>query len=354
MSTTLVRNADERVNWIASIPFILMHGVPFLAFFTGVSLENIVLCIALYVTRMFFITAGYHRYFAHRSYTLSRGMQFIMALGGTLAAQKGVLWWAGHHRDHHLYADKPQDLHSPQKGFWWSHAGWFLSDKFKATPTDRIKDFTEFPELVWLDKHPLLPPTILAAIIFLIGGPSALFIGFFLSTILLYHGTFTINSLSHVFGSRRYATTDTSRNNWILALITLGEGWHNNHHEYRSSTNQGFFWWEIDISYYALKLLSLIGLAKGLRKPPLELLESHQLTRKLFDKGLFEARFAKGMLALDRAKRRGAVYYEKQLRKLEKLVTRSKALGTELSQYGEILKSLKLDLPKSSTLQRLS
>ena len=281
-------------------------------------------------------------------------MQFIMALGGTLAAQKGVLWWAGHHRDHHLYADKPQDLHSPQKGFWWSHVGWFLSDKFKATPTDRIKDFAEFPELVWLDKHPLLPPTVLAVIIFLIGGPSALFIGFFLSTILLYHGTFTINSLSHVFGSRRYATADTSRNNWILALVTLGEGWHNNHHEYRSSTNQGFFWWEIDISYYTLKLLSLIGLVKGLRKPPLELLTSHQLIQKRFDKGLFEARFAKGMLALEHAKHRSAAYYEKQLRKLEKLVARSKALGAELSQYGEILKSLKLDLQKPSTLQRSS
>ncbi len=341
MAMDMVRNADERVNWIASIPFFAMHLVPFLIVFTGITWGSVVLCAVLYVARMFFITAGYHRYFAHRSYKLGRGMQFVMALGGSLAAQKGVLWWAGHHRDHHLYADQPQDIHSPRKGFWWSHIGWFLSDKFKATPEDRIKDFTMYPELMWLDRYSLVPPTILALGIFLVGGPSALVVGFFLSTILLYHGVFTINSLAHVFGNRRFATTDTSRNNWLLAMITLGEGWHNNHHHYRSSTNQGFYWWEFDVSFYVLKALSVFGLVRGIRKPPIEALMKRRIVKGVFDRGMFEARFAKGILALERAKARGGVYYEKKLRKLEKLVARAKASAAEISQYMRTVQGLR-------------
>ncbi len=347
MVNGMTRANDERVNWVTSIPFFVMHLVPLLALFTGITWGNVILCLALYVIRMFFITAGYHRYFAHRSYRLGRGMQFIMALGGTMAAQKGVLWWAGHHRDHHLYADQPLDIHSPRKGFWWSHVGWFLSDKYKATPESRITDFTTFPELRWLDKHCLVPPTVLAIIILVFGGPSALFIGFFLSTILLYHGVFTINSLAHVLGERRFATTDTSRNNWLLALITLGEGWHNNHHHYRSSTNQGFYWWEFDVSYYVLKALNFVGLASGLRKPPQEALEKQRIAKGAFDFGIFEARFMKGLAALERAKARGAVYYEKKLKKLEAFVYRTKHSAVELSKYIQILKEARQYLTMS-------
>lgn len=336
-----VRTNDERVNWIASIPFFLMHLVPFLALITGIAWGSVVLCIVLYIVRMFFITAGYHRYFAHRSYSLGRGMQFVMALGGTLAAQKGVLWWAGHHRVHHQYADQPEDLHSPRKGFWWSHVGWFLADAFKATPEDRIKDFAKYPELVWLDRHCLIPPTVLAIIILLIGGPSALFIGFFLSTILLYHGVFTINSLSHVFGSRRFATSDTSRNNWMLALITLGEGWHNNHHHFCSSTNQGFYWWEIDVSYYTLKVLSWFRLAKGIRLPPVEVLVKRRVEKGVFDLGMFDAKFAKALQALERAKHRGEQYYEKKLRALECLVQRTRASADDLARHIAIVQELR-------------
>jgi stearoyl-CoA desaturase (delta-9 desaturase) len=339
-----IRAKDERVNWIASIPFFLMHLVPLLALMTGITWGSVVLCIALYVVRMFFITAGYHRYFAHRSYKLGRGMQFVMALGGTLAAQKGVLWWAGHHRDHHLYADQQEDIHSPRKGFWWSHVGWFLSDKYKATPESRIQDFTKYPELRWLDRYCLVPPSALALVVLIAGGWSALFIGFFLSTILLYHGVFTINSLAHVFGRRRFATTDTSRNNWLLALITLGEGWHNNHHHYRLSTNQGFYWWEIDVSYYVLKALSFIKLVQGIRKPPVEALIKNRIAQGVFDKGLFEARFVRGMRALERAKARGHVYYEKKLVKLEAFVARAKHSAAEITQYREALQEMRKHL----------
>jgi len=271
------RAADERVAWVKSIPFILMHLVPFGLLWTGVRLRDLVLCFALYYVRMFFITAGYHRYFGHRAYKTGRLMQFVLAFGGATAAQKGVLWWAGHHRHHHKYSDMPEDIHSPKRGFWWSHMGWILCTKYEDTPFDRIKDFAKYPELRFLDRYHLLPATALAVVVYLWGGTSALLAGFFLSTVLLYHGTFVINSVTHVWGRRRYVTTDTSKNSLLLALVTLGEGWHNNHHYFQASANQGFFWWEIDISYYVLKMLSWVGLVWGLKKPPAKVLHSNRI-----------------------------------------------------------------------------
>ncbi|MEZ4220982.1 MAG: acyl-CoA desaturase [Polyangiaceae bacterium] len=271
----LERAADERIDWVKSIPFILIHLLPLGLIWTGITLRDVLLCFGLYVLRMFFITAGYHRYFAHRSYKMGRIMQFLMAFGGGMAAQKGVLWWAGHHRDHHKYSDTDQDVHSPRKGFWWSHVGWILCNKYEETPIHRIKDFAKYPELRFLNRFHLLPATLLGLACFLLGGPSALFGGFFLSTVLLYHGTFTINSFTHIWGRRRYRTTDTSRNSLFFALVTLGEGWHNNHHYYQASANQGFFWWEIDISFYVLKVLSWLGLVRDLRKPPAKVLHSN-------------------------------------------------------------------------------
>jgi stearoyl-CoA desaturase (delta-9 desaturase) len=256
------------------LPFIAFHAVAMIGiFFVPFTWEYVALAVALYYLRMFGITAGFHRYFAHRAYKTNRVFQYILAFLGTMSAQKGVLWWAGHHRDHHKYSDMPQDLHSPkQRGFWWSHAGWFLVSTHDETPLHRIRDFAKYPELLWLDRHFLVPPTALAVVVFALGGFGALVWGFFVSTVLLWHGTFLINSMAHVYGSRRYETTDTSRNSLILALLTLGEGWHNNHHCYQSSANQGFFWWELDGSYYALKVLSWLRVVSGLRKPPQRLL----------------------------------------------------------------------------------
>lgn len=259
--------ANERVDWIKSIPFFLMHLAPLGAIWTGFTWGDVALCVALYVIRMFFITAGYHRYFSHRSYRLGRVMQFLMAFGGATAVQKGPLWWAVHHRAHHRYSDTDQDPHASHRGFLWSHVTWILCNKYDDTPEDKIKDFARFPELRWLNRYHLVPPILLAVACFAWGGGGALFIGFFLSTVLLWHGTFSINSLTHRWGRRRYDTTDTSKNSFLLALITLGEGWHNNHHYYQSTANQGFFWWEIDISYYVLKVMSWLGLAHDLRTP---------------------------------------------------------------------------------------
>jgi stearoyl-CoA desaturase (delta-9 desaturase) len=245
-----------------------VHLVPFLAVFTGITLRAVVLGVVLFYGRMFAITAGYHRYFSHRSYRLARFPQFVLAFLGTTAAQKGPLWWAGHHRSHHRFTDADGDPHSPRDGWFWSHVGWILCDKYNRTDRDAIKDFTRYPELVWLDKHDWVGPWTLAIASFLIAGWSGLLIGFFGSTVLLWHTTFSVNSWTHIVGRRRYATTDTSRNSWFVALLTCGEGWHNNHHHYAASARQGFFWWELDATYYVLKALSAVGIVKGLRTPP--------------------------------------------------------------------------------------
>jgi stearoyl-CoA desaturase (delta-9 desaturase) len=255
------------------LPFGLIHLASLLIFFTPFHWYYLVTCLALLVVRMFFVTAGYHRYFSHRSFKTSRVFQFVIAFMAMTSSQKGVLWWAAHHRHHHRHSDQELDLHSPTLfGFFWSHVGWIVSDKYNDTRLEYIGDFAKFPELRWLNKYHLVPPVTLAVVLWLIGGWPLFIWGFCLSTVLLWHDTFTINSLSHLFGSRRYETTDTSRNNWLLALLTLGEGWHNNHHHFMASARQGFFWWEIDITYYTLKIMSWLGIVWDLRKVPTHLL----------------------------------------------------------------------------------
>ena len=279
------RAADERVNWVKSIPFLLVHLLCFAVIFTGFTTTAVVLFVVMYFGRAFFVTAAYHRYFSHKAYRLNRFWQFVFAFQAEATAQKGVLWWAANHRHHHRNSDQEADLHSPRKGFWWSHVGWILSDKYKDTDFAAIKDFAQYPELRWLDKHEGMPPWIYGIAAFTIGGLvgtgggwswtgawAGLVIGFFWSTVLLWHTTFLVNSAAHVFGRRRYETTDTSRNSLIIALLTGGEGWHNNHHHYQASARQGFFWWEIDLTYYGLKAMSWIGIVKDLKAPPARVL----------------------------------------------------------------------------------
>ena len=272
-SFDIVLSRGERIPLVRGIPFLAVHLVCLSAFWVGVGWSDVILCLSMYYVRMFFVTAGYHRYFSHRSFKTSRAFQFVLAFLAMTSSQKGILWWAAHHRAHHQYSDTELDIHSPrQRGFWWSHLGWIISDAYDRTDVMRIRDFARFPELRWLNRWHLVPPVLLAVGLFLAGGWAALLYGFFVSTVFLWHGSFTVNSLAHVFGRRRYETTDTSRNSLILALITLGEGWHNNHHRYMSSARQGFFWWEIDGTYYALKVLAWLGLVWDLRAPPKELL----------------------------------------------------------------------------------
>jgi stearoyl-CoA desaturase (delta-9 desaturase) len=270
------------INILKQAVFWLIHLGCFLVIWTGFSWTAFFVCVALYFIRMFAITGAYHRYFSHRTYQTSRPFQFLLALLGSTCAQKGPLWWAGHHRHHHKHSDTEEDIHSTVvQGIWWAHVGWVLCTHYIETRYDLVKDLMKFPELRWLDRNHLVGPVSLIALLFLSGlllqsyapqlgtTPLQLFAwGFCVSTTLLYHGTFMINSAAHIIGRRRFETSDNSKNSLILSLITLGEGWHNNHHRYPGSERQGFYWWEIDISHYILRALQALGLVWDLREPP--------------------------------------------------------------------------------------
>ena len=270
-------DAHDDIMYPSTLPFIVLHFGCFAAFWTGITWQAVAIGVTLYWLRMFAITAGYHRYFSHRAYATSRLFQFVLALTAQSTTQKSVLWWAAKHRHHHLHSDTPHDVHSPRhKGFFYSHVGWIFYRQHDLTDLVKVADFSGFPELRWLHRFEQVPAVILAIICFLIGGWSGLVVGFVWSTVLLYHATFCINSLAHVHGRKRYVTGDDSRNNWLLAFFTMGEGWHNNHHAYQSSARQGFRWWEIDVTFYVLKALSFVRVVRDLKTPPVEVLRNEQ------------------------------------------------------------------------------
>ncbi|MBW2487363.1 MAG: acyl-CoA desaturase [Deltaproteobacteria bacterium] len=272
----------KKVDWFRILPFVIMHLMCLGVIWVGWSRFAVVTAVVLYFIRMFAITGFYHRYFSHKSFQTNRFWQFCFAVLGNASVQRGPLWWAAHHRHHHRYADTEKDIHSPSRhGFIWSHVGWLTSPANFPTKMQYVKDWARFPELRWINRFDTVVPVLLAVALFVGGnllaihapqlgtnGPQLLIWGFFISSVALFHGTVTINSLDHMFGSRRYDTPDTSRNNALLALITLGEGWHNNHHHYAVSARQGFFWWEIDITYYLLKIFSWLGIVWNLRGLP--------------------------------------------------------------------------------------
>lgn len=275
------RRAD-RIDWLRAAPFVAMHLACVSIVWVGVSPTALVVAAVLYAVRMFALTGFYHRYFAHRTFRTSRAVQFTFALIGASCVQRGPLWWAAHHRNHHRHADTHLDPHSPTlHGFAWSHAGWFLTPRNFRTEISRVPDLAHYPELRVLDRYDTAVPVALAAALYALGalleqkapslgttGGQLLVWGFFVSTVVLFHATVTINSLAHRFGTRRYDTRDDSRNNFWLALVTFGEGWHNNHHFFPAAARQGFYWWEIDLTWYGLKLLAALGLIRNLRPVP--------------------------------------------------------------------------------------
>ena len=286
MTEQVLRPLDRRglakLDYPVCVQFLLLHLACLLVFLTGYSAAAVAVCVALYFVRMFAITAGFHRLFSHRTYKSGRVFRFLMAFLGTAAYQKGPLWWSAHHRRHHLHVETDGDAHSPiSQSVWTSHVGWFMLRENRATDHRLVSNLLKYPDLRFLDRFYLLPPAALAAATFLLGlaleryapglGTNAwqMFVwGFLVSTVLLYHGTFTVNSVAHLFGSRRFETKDNSRNNLLVALITLGEGWHNNHHYYPTSERQGFRWWELDMAHYTLRVLSWFGVVWDLRTPP--------------------------------------------------------------------------------------
>ncbi|MEA2698931.1 MAG: hypothetical protein QOI66_3202 [Myxococcales bacterium] len=260
---------------LTTVLFAMVHLAAIIGMIAFWSWGGVLLALASYFVRMVVVTAAYHRYFSHRAFKTSRVMQFLLALGAQTAGQKGVIWWASHHRWHHKHSDTSRDIHSARlRGFWYSHVGWLFKNDWNDADPALVKDLLKFPELRLLDRSgiSILPIALLGLAFLLIGGGHAFVWGFLVSSVLVWHGSFSINSLAHLFGRRRYATSDDSRNNWLLALITTGEGWHNNHHHYPSSANQGFLWWEIDVTYYFLWLLARAGLIWDLRRPPPDVL----------------------------------------------------------------------------------
>lgn len=272
----------DRIDWLRAVPFIALHLGCVGLVWVGVSPVAMVVAAASYAIRMFALTGFYHRYFAHRTFHASRPVQFVFALLGAASVQRGPLWWAAHHRNHHRNADSVLDPHAPGvHGFLWSHMGWFLTPRAFRTDLERVPDLARFSELRWLDRFDAVVPLIYAASLFGLGallgrvapglhtnGAQMLVWGFFISTVVLFHATVTINSLAHRWGSRRFATRDDSRNNPLLALITFGEGWHNNHHFFPGSVRQGFRWWEIDLTWYGLEAMRLLGLISDLKPVP--------------------------------------------------------------------------------------
>ena len=281
-SQAVPKSEFKEIDWVRSIPFLGLHLMCFGVIWVGWSWIAVLTAVALYFIRMFAITGFYHRYFSHRSFKTSRWAQFLFAVWGNTSVQKGPLWWAAHHRHHHRHSDEEDDVHSPHRdGFFWSHMGWITCKGNFPTNYKAVPDLVKFPELRFLDRFETVVPIILAVSLVAFGailnslapqlgtsGMQMLIWGFFISTIVLFHGTCTINSLSHLFGTKRYKTSDESRNNLLLALITMGEGWHNNHHHFPAAVRQGFYWWEIDITYYVLRLLSWTGIIWDLTPVP--------------------------------------------------------------------------------------
>jgi stearoyl-CoA desaturase (Delta-9 desaturase) len=257
---------------LAILIFWAVQASAVLVFFVPFTWGLLALWAVSHFSRAVGLTLAFHRYFAHRAFQMNRATRFFWTFVGTAAMQKGPIWWAGHHVNHHRFADRDGDPHSPMvSGVYYAHIGWFLNDarhdRLEAT-NPVVRDFSTAPEIAFLDRYFFVPPLLLATTMYLVGGVTWLVWGFCVPTMTLAHATFAINTVNHMFGSRRFDTIDESRNNPLTALFAAGEGWHNNHHRYQRAARNGFYWWEIDLTWYAIRTMALLGLAWDLHPVP--------------------------------------------------------------------------------------
>ncbi len=277
-----MKSVTFTVFWVVQASALLIFFVPF-------SWPLVALWAVSHFLRAIGLTLAFHRYFAHRSFQMNRIARFIWAWIGTSAMQKGPLWWAGHHVNHHRYADREGDPHSPMvSGVYYAHVGWFLNDakhdRLEAS-NPVIRDFSKAPELVLMDRYFFFPPLVLAVVLYLVGGMPWLVWGFCLPTVTLAHATFAINTVNHMFGSRRFDTIDESRNNVVTAFFAVGEGWHNNHHRYQRAARNGFYWWEFDPTFYTIRLMKMFGVAWDLQAVPERIYQEARATKQRRSKG---------------------------------------------------------------------
>jgi stearoyl-CoA desaturase (Delta-9 desaturase) len=257
------------VAWGDTAGFVAMHLACLSVLQVGVPIRALVIAALTYSVRCFGITAGFHRYFSHRAFRTGRWFQFLLALAGTLAMQRGVLWWAATHRRHHSVADTADDVHSPHhRTFFYSHCGWTLDPANLEIDARRVRDLARFPELVWLDRAKLAPVAVFAALLWVVG-PAEFVWGFVVSTVALWHAILATGSFSHrIGGYRNFDTPDDSRNNRVIAVVLLGEGWHNNHHRSPRAACHGTRRSEPDPIHGVLRGLERLGLVRDLHPRP--------------------------------------------------------------------------------------
>jgi fatty-acid desaturase len=259
----------NKMNWPTSLVLVLFHIGAIAALFMF-SWRNLLISMALYwITVGWGISLGYHRLHTHRSYKVPLWMEYFFAVCGALTLEGGPIFWVATHRIHHQKSDQPGDPHSPHDGAWWAHMGWILFGETNHNNTRLMSkyapDLAKHKFYIWLNNWHWVPMVALGVILLAIGGFPLMCWGIFLRVVLGLHATWLVNSATHMWGNRRFSTKDDSRNNWWVALMTFGEGWHNNHHAHPTSARHGLAWYEFDISWITLTMLKAIGVAKQVR-----------------------------------------------------------------------------------------
>ena len=259
----------KKMNWVTSIALILLHIGAITALFMFTWRALAVTIFLYWMTICLGISMGYHRLHTHRSYQVPRVLEYFFAVCGALTLEGGPIFWVATHRIHHQKSDQPGDPHSPREGAWWSHVGWILFGETNHNNTRVMgkyaPDLMKHPFYVWLNNYHWVPLAVLGAVLLAVGGLPVFLWGICVRVVFGLHSTWLVNSATHLWGSRRFNTRDDSRNSWWVALLTFGEGWHNNHHAHPTSARHGLAWYEFDISWIQIRILKFLGIAKAIR-----------------------------------------------------------------------------------------